>query len=213
MGMKTINGRRFSVSYHEYKLVFRRMRSMPNNPQLSPSDPIYQLRCNLPARLLVSITVLLLGISGAFASDRIKLPPESIPPSVHEGVVNTVEGVAVKGYDVVAYFTDGKAVLGDPDITARYDGADWRFISEAHRKAFIDDPAKYEPDFGGFCAYAVAHGTKADIDPAAYTIVNGRLYLNYSIDIRTMWRKDLPTELANGDKNWPTVKDLTEVLR
>ncbi|HEV2678611.1 MAG TPA: YHS domain-containing (seleno)protein [Aliidongia sp.] len=156
----------------------------------------------------------LMFVSGtALASDRIELPKSEVPKASHEGVVNTVEGIAIKGYDPVAYFTDGKPVLGVPEITAQFDGASWRFATEAHRRAFVAHPAKYEPDFGGFCAYAVAHGQKADIDPAAFTIVNGKLYLNYTLQARVLWRKDLPTELVDGDKNWPTVKLQTTVVR
>ncbi|HVJ53427.1 MAG TPA: YHS domain-containing (seleno)protein [Aliidongia sp.] len=164
------------------------------------------------ALLVLASALLLFATDAAWASGRVRLPADEVP-STHEGVVNTVEGVAIKGYDPVAYFTGGRPRLGDPKITAEFDGATWRFATEAHRKAFVADPAKYEPDFGGFCAYGVAHGNKVDIDPAAYTIVNDRLYLNVTLDVRRMWLKDLPEELADGDKNWPTVKLKTDIIR
>lgn len=184
---------------------------MPDQ-KLSLSAPRASRRRPRP-RLVAAALGLLLSSGSALASDRIELPKSEVPKTSHEGVVNTVEGVAIKGYDPVAYFTDGKPRLGMPEITAQFDGATWRFATEAHRRAFVAHPAKYEPDFGGFCAYAVAHGQKADIEPAAFTIVNGKLYLNYTLGARVLWRKDLPTELVEGDKNWPTVKLQTAVAR
>ena len=89
-------------------------------------------------------------------------------------------GKAIKGYDPVAYFTEGKPVEGSSDFTAEFDGATWYFASAQNRDAFVADPDKYAPQYGGYCAYAVANGSTAKIDPEAWSVVDGKLYLNYS---------------------------------
>ena len=98
-------------------------------------------------------------------------------------------GVAIKGYDPVAYFTEGAPVEGSEDFTAMHDGATYHFASAANRDAFLADPEKYAPQYGGFCAYAVAQGATAPIDPEAFTVLDEKLYLNYSDHVRAQWRK------------------------
>lgn len=122
-------------------------------------------------------------------------------PMVFTGLV---DGVGAGGYDVVAYFND-KAVPGDEAITAEHDGVTWRFISEANRDAFKANPAKYAPQYGGYCAYAVSEGYTAKGDPEAWTVHEGKLYLNYSQDVRAEWAKDIPGRISKGDANWPKV--------
>jgi hypothetical protein len=129
------------------------------------------------------------------------------PFTAHTGLVNTDDGVAIKGYDPVAYFTEGRPVPGDPAVTGSFDGATWRFTSPEHRDAFLAHPTRYEPEYGGFCAYGAALGHKTDIDPAAFSIIGGRLYLNASLEIRTVWRNELLAAIARADRNWPAVKD------
>lgn len=113
----------------------------------------------------------------------------------------------------MAYFTDNKPVKGSSAYTYVYDGAMYRFASDAHRKMFAADPAKYSPQFGGFCAYGTATGHKADIDPAAFTIVDGKLYLNYSKKVRDIWQKDEPGYIHKAGEAWPTVSQQTEIAR
>jgi hypothetical protein len=129
----------------------------------------------------------------------------------HTGVINASKGVAIKGYDPVAYFTDRRAMPGDPSITANVDGVIWRFESQMHRQAFLDHPNRYEPEYGGFSAYGLAQGYKADIDPTAFSIIGGRLYLNTDIETRSVWRRNLLTAIADADRNWPAVKDAPPV--
>jgi hypothetical protein len=129
------------------------------------------------------------------------------------GTVNEQGGIAIKGYDPVAYFTDHQPVLGSPDFTAEYHGATFRFASAAHRDAFLADPDRYAPQYDGFCAYGAAEGHKADIDPAAFTVTEGKLFLNYNKDVRATWTKDIPGYVAKADRNWPTVSQSTEVIR
>ena len=119
--------------------------------------------------------------------------------------VNLDGGVAIKGHDPVAYFNEDAAVAGDPSITTTYEGATYQFASEANRDLFLADPAKYAPQYGGYCAYAVAQGYTAPIDPEAFTIYNDRLYLNFSKGVRRRWERDVPGNVAKGDANWPSL--------
>ncbi|WP_306119585.1 MULTISPECIES: YHS domain-containing (seleno)protein [unclassified Roseitalea] len=121
------------------------------------------------------------------------------------GRLNLQGGVAIKGHDPVAYFTQGAPVKGDPAITASHDGAVYHFASTANRDAFVADPARYAPQYGGFCAYAVANGYTADIDPRAFTVHDDKLYLNVSRRIRSRWERDIPGNVAKGDANWPAL--------
>ncbi|MDA1097512.1 MAG: YHS domain-containing (seleno)protein [Proteobacteria bacterium] len=112
---------------------------------------------------------------------------------------------AIGGYDPVAYFTDGKAVEGTGDFTATWMGANWRFATAANRDLFVAAPEKYAPKYGGYCAYAVAQNSTAKIDPTAWAIVDGKLYLNYSHDVQKTWSADRDAYIAAADKNWPDV--------
>jgi YHS domain-containing protein len=122
------------------------------------------------------------------------------------------DGVAIKGYDPVAYFTDGKPVKGSPAYTAEYGRSVFHFASPAHRDAFVANPAQYIPQYQGFCAFGVARGYKAAIDPAAFTIVNNKLYLNYNNTVQKQWRADIPGFVAQADKNWPEVATQTRII-
>lgn len=116
-----------------------------------------------------------------------------------------VKGVAVGGYDPVAYFTMGKATQGSAQITTEKDGVVWRFSSDENRAAFLADPAKYAPQYGGYCAWAVSQGYTAKGDPQAWKIVDGKLYLNYNRDVQKTWSKNVATNIAKADANWPKV--------
>ena len=111
--------------------------------------------------------------------------------------------VAIEGYDPVAYFTEGKPVKGSKKHTLEYQGATWRFASAEHRALFEADPHKYAPQYGGYCAWAVSQGYTAGIDPKAWTIHEGKLYLNYSKKIRAQWLEDLESAIKAGDEKWP----------
>jgi YHS domain-containing protein len=112
---------------------------------------------------------------------------------------------AIRGYDPVAYFTDGEPVRGKKAFTVKWKGADWYFATAAHRDLFKAAPDKYAPQYGGYCAYAVSKGYTASTDPAAWMIVKGKLYLNYSLGVRETWKEDIPGHIARADKNWPGV--------
>jgi YHS domain-containing protein len=122
-----------------------------------------------------------------------------------ETVNKTLFGNAVKGYDVVAYFTDGKPVEGSSDHEVEWNGATWRFASAQHKSLFAKEPAKYAPQYGGFCAFGVSRGYAVGIDPEAWKIVGGKLYLNYNRDVQTEGVKDIPGYIAKADANWPKI--------
>ena len=116
-------------------------------------------------------------------------------------------GLALHGYDPVAYFTQNKAVEGDKNITSSYRGGAYRFASQENKETFEKDPAKYEPQFGGFCGYAVSDNHTADVDPQAFVIQDGRLILQYSKSVLKKWQKEPADRLKNADKNWPGIAD------
>jgi YHS domain-containing protein len=115
-------------------------------------------------------------------------------------------GLALKGYDPVAYFTEKKPVAGKPEFTARHEGATYRFASAANRDAFAAAPAKYAPQYGGYCAFGMASGYKAPIESDAWTVVDGKLYLNYNRSVRSQWSSDVPGYVRKADANWPSVR-------
>ncbi len=114
-------------------------------------------------------------------------------------------GVALRGTDVVAYFTVGDAVPGKPEFRHDWNGAAWHFATAQNRDAFAADPARYAPQYGGFCAWAVANNYTAPIDPEAWRIVGGKLYLNYSRAIRLRWDMMRQSNIAKADANWPAL--------
>lgn len=114
-------------------------------------------------------------------------------------------GTAVEGYDVVAYFTDGKPVEGTDDLSVDWKGATWQFSSAENKALFESDPEKYAPQFGGYCAWAVSQGYTASTVPEAWTIVDGKLYLNYSKGVQNTWEQDIPGNIKLADTNWPNI--------
>lgn len=116
-------------------------------------------------------------------------------------------GLAIKGFDPVAYFTDSKPVEGSAGFTFEWEGAKWRFASAEHRDTFAKDPEKYAPQFGGYCAWAVSQGYTADIDPEAWKIVGAKLYLNYSPKVQEKWAEDVPGNIAKAEANWPKLRE------
>lgn len=109
---------------------------------------------------------------------------------------------AIRGYDPVAYHTEMKPVRGNPNISFRYNDAVWFFASEESLGLFRNDPKRYAPQYGGYCAYAMSRGFVVSTDPDAWKIHEGKLYLNYSVGIRDKWLKDIPGYVAKADANW-----------
>jgi len=114
-------------------------------------------------------------------------------------------GVAIQGYDPVAFFTDGKPVKGKPEFLARHNGALYYFASKEHRDLFKADSVKYEPAFGGYCAYGVSRNKLVEIDVDAFQIVDGQLLLQYSKGVRDDFNKDPRGNLSKAHANWPAL--------
>jgi len=115
------------------------------------------------------------------------------------------EGVILDGYDPVAFFTDNKPVKGNPAFSYTYEEAIYHFVSAEHRDLFKNDPEKYKPQFGGWCAYAVSLGRIAPIDVNTYSIVNGRLFIQHNQRAVNGWNKDVPGNIVKADDYWPAV--------
>ncbi len=115
-------------------------------------------------------------------------------------------GVAIRGYDPVAYFFDDKAVQGSSKYTAAYKGAIYHFASKVNRDTFKIDPKKYAPQYGGYCAFGVTKHRKFDADPEAWKIEDGKLYLNYNKKVRGIWLENLEENIESSDEIWPEIK-------
>ena len=116
-------------------------------------------------------------------------------------------GVALGGYDPVAYFDKRQPTPGVEAISASYGGARYFFVSDAHRKAFLSNPKKYVPQFGGFCAVGTSFGKKVDIDPRTGKVVEGKLYVNNSPKVQAIFDGDTQGTISRAEHNWPAVKD------
>lgn len=120
---------------------------------------------------------------------------------------NLQNGVAIRGYDPVAYFTMDAAVEGVPSISAEHDGVTYYFSSEEHRELFESNPERYVPAYGGWCAWAASRNELADIDPEAFVVHNDRLFLNYSGFLNTRFRLRLDHNIELADEFWPQLAD------
>ncbi|MFT5774957.1 YHS domain-containing (seleno)protein [Hyphomonas sp.] len=126
-------------------------------------------------------------------------PAAAAEPAIYTGRFSSI---ALQGYDTVAYFETGAPAKGSKDFTAEYKGANFKFTSAEHRDAFIADPAAYAPQYGGYCAWAMADGKHAKGDAAYWKIVEGKLYLNYNSDIQGKWNADVPGFISKADTEW-----------
>lgn len=115
-------------------------------------------------------------------------------------------GVILAGHDAVAYFTEGKPVEGKSRYTAVYDGAIYRFSSSKNRDLFRADPARYAPQYGGFCAYGMTFGKKFEVNGKAFEIVDGKLYVNKNESVYKAWAKAIPKHIGEADGQWPSVE-------
>ena len=138
------------------------------------------------------LLLLLLGSIPAFAQTKTLLNLDK-------------NGIAIKGYDPVAFFTQNQPVKGRPEFESKYHGARYLFASAEDKATFDANPAKYEPQFGGFCAYGASKGHKAPIKIEAWQIVNGRLLMQYDLGAKKDFNKDQQGNLQKADKNWPGI--------
>ena len=130
--------------------------------------------------------------------------PLTTPPHTEVYAENGSD-LAIRGADPVAYFTEGAAVPGVPDYEYEWNGATWRFSSADNLATFMADPEAYAPQYGGYCAKAMSEGNLASVDPRAWKIVDGKLYLNYSQEVQAQWFEDIPGNIAKADAFWPNV--------
>jgi YHS domain-containing protein len=113
------------------------------------------------------------------------------------------KGVAIRGYDPVAYFIENRPQKGSPAFTEHWMGATWQFANEANKSIFQSSPEKYAPQFGGYCAYAASENYIYDADPDVWRIVDGKLYLNYNQEAKKRWEASLYDRIQTANKNWP----------
>ncbi len=130
----------------------------------------------------------------------------ALPAAAKEPVFTaSFSDLAIRGYDPVAYFTEGRPTEGKDGFEFDWKGATWRFANQENLDAFKANPAAYAPQFGGYCAWAVSQGYTASTVPEAWRIVDGKLYLNYSKGVQARWEQDVPGNIAKANRNWPTV--------
>jgi YHS domain-containing protein len=150
-----------------------------------------------------------MGMRINFAFSRIALAvlPVLWSVTVFAGKADPVykngSGLAIRGYDPVAYFDQSRPVKGSPQFSHQWMGATWLFASAQHRDQFAANPERYAPQYGGYCSYAVSQGHTASIDPEAWKIVDGKLHLNYSKGVQARWEKDIPGYIEKANRNWP----------
>jgi YHS domain-containing protein len=137
-----------------------------------------------------ALTVLLLGLATTAIAGK-------VDPVYQHG------GLAIRGYDAVAYYQQSVPVKGSSQFSYQWRGATWLFANAENRDRFQADPERYAPQYGGYCAYAVSKGRTASIDPEAWKIVDDKLYLNYSKGVQKKWEQDVPGNIVKADKNWP----------
>ena len=129
----------------------------------------------------------------------------SLPAFAKGDVFVNSKGVAIRGYDPVAYFVSAEAQKGKKEFSHVHAGNTWRFANQANKDAFISNPIAYLPQYGGHCAFAASKGSIASTDPKAWTIRDGKLYLNYSISVRKRWLRNVAENIVKADANWPTL--------
>lgn len=129
----------------------------------------------------------------------------SRPAMAAKDPIYTSWGLAIKGTDPVAYFTENQPVKGKKEHSFIYQGAEFRFASAENKALFVADPEAYAPQYGGYCAWAVSLGYTASIVPEAFRIVDGKLYLNYSLRVQAQWEADRDNRIILANQNWPAV--------
>jgi hypothetical protein len=127
--------------------------------------------------------------------------------NAQKSAVYAPDGIAVNGYDAVAFFTQAKPVKGSADNSFRWDGANWLFSSKADLESFKRSPEKYAPQYGGYCAYGAAQGHKASVQADTWSIVDNKLYFNYNLKVKELWSKNRGAFIDSANKNWIQLKD------
>ena len=129
----------------------------------------------------------------------------ALPARAGSAPVFSADGLAIRGADTVAYFAGKGPVDGKSVFSHEWKGAKWLFASAENRDKFAANPMRYAPQYGGYCAFAIAKGKTKSIVPEAWTIIDDKLYLNYSLGVRKRWLKDTAGYINQADANWPGV--------
>lgn len=149
--------------------------------------------------LLTGVALVVAGVGGMYLTRD--------EPGTHEYFAT--EGIALRGADPVAYFTQGEPVIGSAEFSYDWSGVTWHFASASHRDRFAADPLAYAPQYGGYCAWAVAEKQQLySTQPENWTVVDGKLYLNYSDGVEETWNTDRAGFITRGDAAWPEVRKL-----
>jgi YHS domain-containing protein len=135
------------------------------------------------------------------------LTANTVLGATSEIFTGALEGFGSGGYDPVTYQQSGGPKIGAAANTLEWKGAKWQFVSPENLASFKANPEKYAPQYGGYCAFAVSKGATAPGDPKVFTIVDGKLYLNYSKSVQVVWKKDVPGNISLANGNWPKVLD------
>ncbi|WP_417451588.1 YHS domain-containing (seleno)protein [Kordiimonas sp.] len=146
------------------------------------------------------------GLALAATTLTISTPSYAVVETATSEVNTDVQGLAMQGYDPVAYFTSGGPMKGDKKYAVRHTGGTYYFASAKNKAAFMANPDHYLPQYGGFCAMGVALGKKLDGDPTVWKIVNDKLYLNVNEDVSVAWNRDIPGNLYKANEYWPEIK-------
>jgi secreted protein with Ig-like and vWFA domain len=162
--------------------------------------------------IFITSSLLIVGLGGCFSPGA---NVETVIPSVESPanaqnvtwVFDAENAIALKGYDPVAYFEQGKPIAGNSNFTHKWANVTWRFSTAGNRDLFAKSPEKYAPQYGGFCAWAVSQGYTAPIDPNAWRIVEGKLYLNADQRIHRRWERDIPGHIQRANRNWPGIAE------
>ena len=142
---------------------------------------------NLPAMILSLFAILAIAVPNAYSAG---------------GINKDENGIAIKGYDTVAYHTEDRAVKGNSDYSYTWEGAVWHFSTSQNRELFAENPAQYAPQFGGHCANGMSAGVVAGADPEQWTIVDGKLYLKYHRKARDDWRMNKTELITKAEEHW-----------
>ena len=136
------------------------------------------------------------------------LPVAAVADPIGERLFLDSLGVVIKGYDPVAYWENEEARKGDVDLAWETEEGIWWFAEEAHREMFIANPARYTPEFGGYDAEGMARGFKRRSDPTVWVLIDGKVYLHYTIQDQNRWAEDIRGNIRLGQQNWERLKDL-----
>lgn len=153
---------------------------------------------------LAAVAAAIISVSGVGATAA-----HAVVPSSHSEVNTDANGLAMQGYDPVAYFAEGAPQKGSPEFKVTQNNATYYFASAENKKRFEADPMAYLPQYGGFCAMGTAMGKKFEGDPNVWKIVDNKLYLNFNPDVGRRWGEDIPGHITQANGNWPEIKAMT----